>query len=76
MPSKNPSVGGGAHPVAAGIGDGGCRRERPKKFLTPVFAVCAMLACLQLTTQVTADTLTDTTLQGAAQVEQLNQFAA
>ena len=46
------------------------------KFLTPVFAVCAVLACLQLTTQVTADTLTDTTLQGAAQVEQLNQFAA
>ena len=42
------------------------------KFLTPVLAVCAVLAWLQLTTQMKADTSTDTNLQGAAQVEQLN----
>ena len=46
------------------------------KFLTPVLAVCAVLAWLQLTTQMKADTSTDTNLQGAAQVEQLSQFAA
>ena len=42
------------------------------KFLTPVLAVCAVLAWLQLTTQMKADTLTDTNLQGAARVGQLN----
>ena len=46
------------------------------KFLTPVLAVCAVLAWFQLTTQMKADTFTETTLQGAAQVEQLNQVAA
>ena len=46
------------------------------KFLPAVVAIGAVLACLQPTTQTTADTLTDTTLQGAAQVEQLNQVAA
>ena len=42
----------------------------------PAAATEAMVAFLQLTTQMTAVTLTDTTLQGAAQVEQLNQVAA
>ena len=46
------------------------------KFLTPVLTVCALLAWLQLTTQMKADTSTDTNFQGAAQVEQLSQFAA
>ena len=42
----------------------------------PAAATAAVVACLQLTTQATAGTLTDTNLQGAAQVEQLSQFAA
>ena len=42
----------------------------------PAAATAAVVACLQLTTQMTADTHTDTYLQGAAQVEQLNHFAA
>ena len=42
----------------------------------PAAATAAVVACLQLTTQATAGTLTDTNLQGAAQVEQLNQVAA
>ena len=46
------------------------------KFLTPVLAVCAVLAWFQLTSQMKADMFTDTTLQGTAQVELLNQVAA
>ena len=42
----------------------------------PAAATAAVVACHQLTTQVTAGTFTDTTLQGATQVEQLNQLAA
>jgi len=42
----------------------------------PAAATAAVVACLELTTQITADTHTDTYLQGAAQVEQLNHFAA
>ena len=66
-------------------GDGGCScvssvNRTLGTFLDfvviPAAATAAVVACLQLTTQVTAGTLTDTTLQGAAQVEQLNQLAA
>ena len=42
----------------------------------PAAASAAMVAYLQITNPMTAGTLTETTLQGAAQVEQLNQLAA
>ena len=58
--------------LALCCGDGGCRRVRPVKFITAVYATCAVLACLHLTTQKTAAMHTETTLQGAAQIESLN----
>ena len=56
--------------------DADCRRKRQMKVLIAVYATCAVLDCIQLTTQTTADTRPDTTLQVAAQVEQLNLFTA
>ena len=42
------------------------------KFITVVYSTCAVLACLHLTTQKTAGMHTETTLQGAAQIESLH----
>lgn len=56
--------------------DADCRHERQMKVLIAVYATCAVLACVQLTTQTTADTRPNTTLQGAAQVELLHRFTA
>ena len=42
----------------------------------PAAASAAVVACHQITNPITAGTLTETTLQVATQVEQLNQLAA
>jgi len=71
--------------VARCCGDGECRcvssvNRSLSTFLDfvviPAASTAAVVAFLQLSPEVKADKLTDTTLQGAAQVEQVNQLAA